>query len=60
MKKVKIIIKKVVFSVFILYGFNVIGSNFNLIIPINFFTVLLVSFLGIPMLISLIFLLVNM
>ncbi|MDD6879069.1 MAG: pro-sigmaK processing inhibitor BofA family protein [bacterium] len=42
------IIKKILFSFFILYGFNLIASNFNIIIPINILTLLIVFFLDIP------------
>ena len=42
----------------ILYGFNTIGSNFSLIIPINFITLTLITFLGFPALFSLVLLLV--
>lgn len=41
-------LKKIVFSAFLLYGYNIIASNFNLVIPINVITILLVSFLGAP------------
>lgn len=57
-KKILTILKKVIFSFFILYGFNVIASNFDIIIPINVITVGLVSFLGFPALFSLVILLV--
>lgn len=38
--------KRIVLSCFILYGFNYISSNFNIIIPINIINVFIVSFLG--------------
>lgn len=41
-------LKKVIFSAFLLYGYNIIAANFNLVIPINVITILLVSFLGAP------------
>lgn len=53
-KKIFNIIKKVVFSVFLIYGYNLIMAPLNLIIPINIITVSLVTILGIPALISLI------
>lgn len=46
MKKIIYIIKKIIFSCFILYGFNYIANNFNIIIPINFINILLVTILG--------------
>ncbi len=58
MKKIWSLIKKVFFSFVILYGFNTIGSNFSLVIPINFITVSLITFLGFPALLSLVLLLV--
>lgn len=58
MKKIWRLIKKVFFSFVILYGFNTIGSNFSLVIPINFITVSLITFLGFPALLSLVLLLV--
>lgn len=58
MKKVFGLFKRIFFSFVILYGFNTIGSNFSLIIPINFITVSLITFLGFPALFSLVLLLV--
>ena len=40
------ILKKIVLGFIILYGYNMIAVNFNLVLPINIATVLLVSFLG--------------
>ena len=57
MKKIFIFIRKIVFSFIILYGFNKIGVNFNLIIPFNFITLGLITILGFPALFSLAFLL---
>ena len=48
MNKVLDVVKKIVFSAFLLYGYNLIAVNFNLVIPINIITILLVSFLGAP------------
>lgn len=50
MKKVLNIIKSFVLSAFILYGYNLIATNFNLVIPINLITVGAVGILGFPML----------
>lgn len=58
MKKIWSLIKKIFFSFVILYGFNTIGSNFSLVIPINFITVSLITLLGFPALLSLVLLLV--
>lgn len=48
------IIKKVIFSAFILYGYNLISVNFNMTVPINVYTLSFVTFLGSPALIALI------
>lgn len=48
------LIKKFILSAFILYGYNLIAVNFNVTIPINFYTLLFVTFLGSPALIALI------
>lgn len=53
------ILKKVIFSAFLLYGYNLLASPINLVIPINIFTVLSVCFLGIPAILSLVFLLIS-
>ncbi|MGN1000775.1 MAG: pro-sigmaK processing inhibitor BofA family protein [Bacilli bacterium] len=47
------LIKKILFAVFLLYSFNLISVNFNIIIPINFITVLLVTLLDLPGMITL-------
>ena len=52
------IIKRIIFSFVVLYGFNVIGSNFNVIVPINLVTLSLITFLGFPALFSLVLLFV--
>lgn len=48
MKNILLILKKIVFGFIVLYGYNMIAVNFNLVIPINIVTVCLVSFLGFP------------
>ena len=50
MKKVLSLLKKVILSFIILYGYNLIASRFNLIIPINIMTVGSISVLGFPIL----------
>lgn len=45
---IKDIIKKVILSFFLLYWFNKIGINFNLIIPINIITLTIVFLCDIP------------
>jgi len=56
MKKITQFIKRFILSFFVLYGFNMIVTNFNIVIPINFITVGLMSFLGLPALFSLVLL----
>ena len=58
MKKIIALFKRILFSFVILYGFNTIGVNFSLIIPINIITILFITFLGFPALFSLVLLLV--
>ena len=48
------LLKKIVFSVFLIYGFNIIAEPLNLIIPINIITVGAITLLGMPALLSLI------
>ena len=42
------LIKKMIFGAFLLYGYNLIAVSFNLMIPINFITIVLVSIFDIP------------
>ena len=53
MKYVFSIFKKILLGFIVLYGYNMIATNFNLVIPINLITVGLVSLLGFPALFSL-------
>ena len=54
MKKIKIIVRNVVLAAFILYGYNLIAVNFNMMVPVNFITLGSVTFLGAPALIALV------
>ena len=54
MKKLFDIIKRVIISGFLLYGYNLIAVNFNMILPINFITLLSITFLGAPALLALV------
>lgn len=54
MKKIVNFIRNIVVSAFILYGYNLIAVNFNMIIPINFITIFFVAILGGPALFALI------
>lgn len=53
MKYVFSFFKRIILGFLILYGYNMIATNFNLVIPINLITVALVSLLGFPALFSL-------
>lgn len=53
-KKLILLIKKLVFSFFLLYAYNVIVEPLNLNIPINIITLSLLTIFGVPALVSLI------
>lgn len=57
LKKIFSVLKKVIYSSFLIYGYNMIAAPLNLIIPLNLVTVSLVMVLGFPSLISLIIIL---
>lgn len=48
-------IKRIIFSSFLLYGYNMIMGPLNITIPINLFTIISISLFGVPALLSLIF-----
>lgn len=54
MKKIMNVLKKVVISGFLLYGYNLIAVSFNMTLPINFITLFAVFFLGTPAMVALI------
>ncbi len=58
LKKILKFIKRIILSIFVLYGYNLISQSLGMIIPINIYTILLLSILGIPALFALIFILV--
>ncbi len=58
LKKIFKFIKRIILSIFVLYGYNLISQSLGMIVPINIYTVLLLSILGIPALFALIFILV--
>ena len=45
-KKITKLIKKIIFTVFLLYGYNLIMAPLNLMIPINYITVGCITLLG--------------
>ena len=47
------ILKKVIFSILIIYGLDVLLSGFNIFIPLNIYTIGTVFLLGFPGLIML-------
>ncbi len=51
MKKLFYFIRRVVLSAFVLYGYNLIAVNFNMIIPINFLSLSFITVLGAPALV---------
>ncbi len=52
MKKILALLKKVTFAGFLIYGYNLIAVNFDLMLPINFITLSFISFLGSPALVA--------
>lgn len=53
-KKIINIIKKFIVAVLLIYAYNKMTLPLNLFIPMNIFTILLVTFCGIPSIIMLI------
>lgn len=58
LKKLFNLLKRVVISAFVLYGYNLLVAPINLIIPINIITVSLLTIFGLPALFSLIIILI--
>jgi len=54
-KKLKKVLKKIIFSSFLLYGYNVLAAPLSIIIPINILNIGIITILGIPALFALIF-----
>ncbi len=42
------LIKRIIVSFLLLYGFNLISVNFNLMVPINYITTFIVIIFGCP------------
>ena len=53
-KKLFNVVKKVIISVLLIYAYNKMSLPMNLFIPMNFFTILLISCCGIPAIIMLV------
>ena len=56
MKNFMELLKKIIMSYIVLYGYNLIAVNFNMLIPIKLITVLSITLLGVPSLIALVLL----
>lgn len=54
LKKIFQILKKIVFSMFLIYGYNLIAVPIGILVPLNILTVLYVAIFGVPALLSLI------
>ena len=48
MKKISLLFKKIIFAILLLYTYNLIGAQINLIIPLNYITVIVVAILDLP------------
>lgn len=48
------IIKKIFFSILLIYGFNIIAQPININIPINIYTIVIITLLGVPSFLALI------
>ena len=48
LKKIGEILKKIIFSIVLLYGYNMIATPINVMIPINLITIGAVTILGFP------------
>ncbi|MEG0994363.1 MAG: pro-sigmaK processing inhibitor BofA family protein [Bacilli bacterium] len=57
-KKIEGLVKKIIVSIFILYGFNVLINPLNILIPINIINISLLTIFGTPAIIALVFLLI--
>ena len=53
MKYIILFIKKIVFSICMLYAINLVVSNVGIVIPINYVSIGLVTILGFPALMGL-------
>ena len=56
MKIMKKVIKRFIYAAFLLYGYNLVSVEFNMMVPINLYNLGLIMFLGPFGLISLILL----
>lgn len=56
MKHIWNVVKKVIIAIFMLYGINLLISSLNILIPINIVSIILVSLLGVPGILTLVIL----
>ncbi len=54
-KKIVKIVRRIIFSALLLYGYNVIAEPLSIIVPINYINIGLPTILGFPALFALIF-----
>jgi len=54
LKRIVVILKKIIFAFLFIFSFNELAVPINIIIPLNFITVGLVSLLGIPAMVMLV------
>lgn len=52
LKKLFKLVKKVIFSSFLLYGYNILATPLNVIVPINLITIFTITLLGFPALLG--------
>lgn len=51
-KKIFTVVKRIVFYAFLLYGYNLLASPLNVMVPINVITVATLTVFGLPALFS--------
>lgn len=51
-KKIFTVVKRIVFYAFLLYGYNLLASPLNVMVPINIITVATLTVFGLPALFS--------
>lgn len=44
--KLLFVLKKTIYAAFLIYGYNILAINFNLVLPINIISLSFVSFFG--------------
>lgn len=57
LKKIGKILRKIIFSIVLLYGYNILATPINVMIPINVITIGAVTILGFPALFA--FIIIN-